>query len=453
MVYAATEEMSTICAISTPYGSGGIAVVRVSGENAIAIVDKLYHGRKPLSEVGANTVHYGTIERANELLDEVLVTVFHAPHSFTGEDSVEIACHGSLYIQQTLLQWLIESGCLMAQAGEFTKRAFIHGKLDLTEAEAVADLIAAQTKAEKDLAISQLRGGITQEIEILRSRLIEFTSLIELELDFADHEELQFADRTQLTSLAQEIDTKLTSLTDSFQTGNAIKQGINVAIIGATNAGKSTLLNAIVGEERAIVSDIQGTTRDTIEDTLILNGILFRFIDTAGIRETHDTIEYLGIERSIQAAQKAQIIIDVLDATNPQETLPHQLETKKKTIIRIFNKADLVQKDTIDSTNQALLLSAKYGDVQVLKERLVNEAGKLFNLRNAVTISNARHYDALLRALKAIRHVEQGLQEQVSGEFLSMDLHDCLQALGEITGQITSQEVLNNIFTKFCIGK
>lgn len=453
MVYAATEEMSTICAISTPYGIGGIAVVRVSGENAIAIVDQLYHGRKPLSEVGANTVHYGTIERENELLDEVLVTVFHAPHSFTGEDCVEIACHGSLYIQQTLLQWLIESGCFMAQAGEFTKRAFMHGKLDLTEAEAVADLIAAQTKAEKDLAISQLRGGITQEIEILRSRLIEFTSLIELELDFADHEELQFADRTQLTMLAQEIDTKLTSLTDSFQTGNAIKQGINVAIIGATNAGKSTLLNALVGEERAIVSDIQGTTRDTIEDTLILNGILFRFIDTAGIRETHDTIEHLGIERSIQAAQKANIIIDVLDATNPQETLPHQLETEKKTIIRVLNKVDLIPKDTIDSTRQALLLSAKYGDVQVLKERLITEAGKLFNIRNVVTISNARHYDALLRALKAIRCVEQGLQEQVSGEFLSMDLHDCLQALGEITGQITSQEVLNNIFTKFCIGK
>lgn len=453
MVYAATEEMSTICAISTPYGIGGIAVVRVSGENAIAIVDQLYHGRNPLSEVGANTVHYGTIERENELLDEVLVTVFHAPHSFTGEDCVEIACHGSLYIQQTLLQWLIESGCLMAQAGEFTKRAFMHGKLDLTEAEAVADLIAAQTKAEKDLAISQLRGGITQEIEILRSRLIEFTSLIELELDFADHEELQFADRTQLTMLAQEIDAKLTSLTDSFQTGNAIKQGINVAIIGATNAGKSTLLNALVGEERAIVSDIQGTTRDTIEDTLILNGILFRFIDTAGIRETYDTIEHLGIERSIQAAQKAHIIIDVLDATNPQETLLHQLETEKKTIIRVLNKVDLIPKDTIDSTRQALLLSAKYGDVQVLKERLITEAGKLFNIRNAVTISNARHYDALLRALKAIRCVEQGLQEQVSGEFLSMDLHDCLQALGEITGQITSQEVLNNIFTKFCIGK
>lgn len=453
MVYAETEEMSTICAISTPYGIGGIAVVRVSGENAIAIVDQLYHGRKPLSEVGANTVHYGTIERTNELLDEVLVTVFHAPHSFTGEDCVEIACHGSLYIQQTLLQWLIESGCLMARAGEFTKRAFIHGKLDLTEAEAVADLIAAQTKAEKDLAISQLRGGITQEIEFLRNRLIEFTSLIELELDFADHEELQFADRTQLTMLAQEIDTKLTSLTDSFQTGNAIKQGINVAIIGATNAGKSTLLNALVGEERAIVSDIQGTTRDTIEDTLILNGILFRFIDTAGIRETHDTIEHLGIERSIQAAQKAHIIIDVLDATNPQETLPNQMETEKKTIIRVLNKADRIQKDTIDSTLQALLLSAKYGDVQVLKERLVIEAGKLFNIRNAVTISNARQYDALLRALKAIRCVEQGLQEQVSGEFLSMDLHDCLQALGEITGQITSQEVLNNIFTKFCIGK
>lgn len=453
MVYAATEEMSTICAISTPYGIGGIAVVRVSGKDAIAIANKLYHGRKPLSEVGANTVHYGTIERANEVLDEVLVTVFHAPHSFTGEDCVEIACHGSLYIQQTLLQWLIESGCLMAQAGEFTQRAFINGKLDLTEAEAVADLIAAQTKAEKDLALSQLRGGITQEIELLRSKLLEFTSLIELELDFADHEELQFADRSQLTLLAQEIDNKLTSLTNSFQTGNAIKQGINVAIVGATNVGKSTLLNAIVGEERAIVSDIQGTTRDTIEDTLILNGILFRFIDTAGIRETHDTIEHLGIERSIQAAQKAHIIINVLDATNPKDTLPHPFETEKKTIIRVLNKADLIQKDTIDSTNQTLLLSAKYGNIQGLKERLVAEAGRLFNIRNAVTISNARHYDALLRALKAIRNVEQGLQEQVSGEFLSIDLHDCLQSLGEITGQITSQEVLNNIFAKFCIGK
>ena len=262
----------TICAISTPYGSGGIAVVRVSGEDAIHIVDTLFCGRKPLTEAKAYTVHYGEIRREakGEILDQVLVSVFRAPHSFTGEDVVEIACHGSLYIQQTLLQWLVDAGCQMAQAGEFTQRAFLNGKMDLTEAEAVADLIAAQTKAEKDLALSQLRGGISNELAALRERLLTFTSLIELELDFADHEELEFADRTQLNSLAHEIDSTITALVASFKTGNAIKQGIPVAIIGAPNVGKSTLLNALLGEERAIVSDIQGTTRDTIEDTMVI---------------------------------------------------------------------------------------------------------------------------------------------------------------------------------------
>ena len=455
--------MSTICAISTPYGSGGIAVIRVSGTDAIALTDSLFHGHKSLLTAQANTIHYGTIARDNEVLDEVLVSVFRAPHSFTGEDVVEIACHGSLYIQQTLLQWLIDAGCEMAHAGEFTQRAFLNGRLDLAEAEAVADLIAAQTKAEKDLAINQLRGGISQELATLRARLLEFTSLVELELDFADHEELEFADRHQLTSLAQEIDAKLTALTGSFRAGNAIKQGIPVAIIGATNVGKSTLLNALVGEERAIVSDVQGTTRDTIEDTLVLGGILFRFIDTAGIRTTADKIESLGIERSLQAARKALIIINVIDAADPHDTLSDLPELEGKTIIRVFNKADVViPEDLAQFTNLQtykftnhphLTLSAKSGDVEVLKQALVAEAGKLFDTRNAVTISNTRHYEALVRALDAIRRVEQGLQEQLSGEFLSMDLQDCLTALGEITGQITSQEVLNNIFSHFCIGK
>lgn len=444
--------MSTICAISTPYGSGGIAVIRVSGTDAIALTDSIFRGRKSLLSAQANTIHYGTIARDNEVLDEVLVSVFRAPHSFTGEDVVEIACHGSLYIQQTLLQWLIDAGCAPARAGEFTQRAFLNGRMDLAEAEAVADLIAAQTKAEKDLAINQLRGGISQELSVLRARLLEFTSLVELELDFADHEELEFADRHQLTSLAQEIDAKLTTLTGSFRAGNAIKQGIPVAIIGATNVGKSTLLNALVGEERAIVSDIQGTTRDTIEDTLVLGGILFRFIDTAGIRTTADKIESLGIERSLQAARKALIIINVIDATAPHDTLSDLSGLEDKTIIRVLNKADLVNAQCA-MHNAQLALSAKSGDVEVLKQALIAEAGKLFDTRNAVTISNTRHYEALVRALDSICRVERGLQEQLSGEFLSMDLQDCLTALGEITGQITSQEVLHNIFSKFCIGK
>lgn len=448
--------MSTICAISTPYGSGGIAVIRVSGTDAISLTDRLFHGHKPLCDASANTVHYGDIVRQGEVLDEVLVSVFRAPHSFTGEDVVEIACHGSLYVQQTLLQWLIDEGCEMAKAGEFTQRAFLNGKMDLAEAEAVADLIAAQTKAEKDLALTQLRGGISQELATLRNRLLEFTSLVELELDFADHEELEFADRSQLTTLAQEIDAKLTSLTDSFRAGNAIKQGIPVAIIGATNVGKSTLLNALVGEERAIVSDIQGTTRDTIEDSIVLGGILFRFIDTAGLRTTSDTIENLGIERSRQAAERAQIIVQVIDATNPQTDL-EGINLTDKTLLQVWNKTDLCDPVALSSaqhTNRPpIVLSAKSGDVEVLKQALVAEAGKLFDTRSAVTISNARHYEALVRALEAIRCVEQGLHDQLSGEFLSMDLQDCLNALGEITGQITSQEVLNNIFSRFCIGK
>ena len=466
--------MKTICAISTPYGSGGIAVVRVSGASAIQIVDSLFYARKPLTEAAAYTVHYGEIRREarGEILDQVLVSVFRAPHSFTGEDVVEIACHGSMYIQQTLLQWLVDAGCQLAKAGEFTQRAFLNGKMDLTEAEAVADLIAAQTKAEKDLALSQLRGGISNELAMLRERLLTFTSLVELELDFADHEELEFADRSELFALAQEIDTTIGNLVRSFKTGNAIKQGIPVAIIGAPNVGKSTLLNALLGEERAIVSDIQGTTRDTVEDTLVLDGMLFRFIDTAGLRQTDDTIESLGIERSRQAAQKAAVLIHLQDATQPVDILSELDDINEKKLVHVYNKVDLIgerreargeraphdtsivgdpSKEKGDEAR--IYLSAKSGNVEVLKQQLISFAREQYDTRNAVTISNTRHYEALVRAQEAIQRVQNGLQMQISGEFLSMDLQDCLSALGEITGQITSQEVLNNIFGKFCIGK
>ena len=460
--YDLTMYNNTVCAISTPYGSGGIAVVRVSGASAIQIVDTLFCGRKSLMEAKAYTVHYGEIRRSSgirnpesEILDQVLVSIFRAPHSFTGEDVVEIACHGSMYIQQTLLQWLVDAGCQLAKAGEFTQRAFLNGKMDLTEAEAVADLIAAQTKAEKDLALSQLRGGISNELAKLRERLLTFTSLVELELDFADHEELEFADRSELFALAQEIDTTIGKLVGSFKTGNAIKQGIPVAIIGAPNVGKSTLLNALLGEERAIVSDIQGTTRDTVEDTLVLDGMQFRFIDTAGLRQTEDTIENLGIERSRQAAQKAAVLIHLQDATELVDILSELDDINEKKIIQVYNKVDLIGEGARrrEDDEARIYLSAKSGHVEVLKQELITYAREQYDTRNAVTISNTRHYEALVRAQEAIKRVQDGLQMQISGEFLSMDLQDCLSALGEITGQITSQEVLNNIFGKFCIGK
>ena len=441
--------MQTICAISTPYGSGGIAVIRVSGPNAIRIVDSLFVGRTSLADTAANTVRHGRIQRADETLDDVLCSVFRAPHSFTGEDTVEIACHGSLYIQQTLLQWLIDAGAQMAQPGEFTRRAFLNGKMDLTQAEAVADLIAAQSKAEKDLALSQLRGSVSDELNRLRERLLHFTSLIELELDFADHEELEFADRSELNALAQEIEQKLAALMTSFRTGNAIRNGISVAIVGAPNVGKSTLLNALLGEQRAIVSDIQGTTRDTVEDTLIIDGILFRLIDTAGLRESADTIENLGMERSRKAAEQAQIVVHVVDDVQcTKDDVQRMFEGAKGAIIRVLNKADLGLKNE----DCRLKISAKNGDIEPLRQELVRIAKESMST-SAVMISNARHYEAISRAHEAIVRVQNGLRDGLSGELLSLDLQDCLSALGEVTGQITNQEVLANIFSKFCIGK
>ena len=445
--------MDTICAISTPYGSGGIAVVRVCGPQAIAICDTLFSGRRTLAEAAGGSVLHGRIARGEEMLDEVLCSVFRAPHSFTGEDTVEIACHGSQFIQQELVRWLIDAGCRAAQAGEFTRRAFANGKMDLTQAEAVADLIAAQSKAEKDLALSQLRGSVSNELGRLRERLVHLTSLIELELDFADHEELEFVDRTELSRLAAEIAGTLADLIGSFRTGNAIRNGVPVAIIGAPNVGKSTLLNALLGEQRAIVSDIQGTTRDTVEDTLVLDGILFRLIDTAGMRETSDTLEQMGIERSRRAAEQAQIIVLVNDGMSAPMVLNDEMmiDDFKGTVIEVRNKADLLESG-VRNQESRLCVSAKNGEIEPLKQELVRIAKESLQT-SAVMLSNARHYEAVCRAHEAIERVQQGLQDGLSGELLSMDLQDCLSALGEVTGQITNQEVLANIFSKFCIGK
>ena len=423
-------------------------------------MDRLFRGRVALSAAKGGTVHFGRIEREGEVLDEVLCSVFRAPHSFTGEDTVEIACHGSLYIQQEMLRWLIDAGCRAAEPGEFTRRAFLNGKMDLTRAEAVADLIAAQSKAEKDLALSQLRGSVSNELSGLREKLLHFTSLIELELDFADHEELEFADRSELTALSDDIEHKLASLIASFRAGNAIRNGISVAIVGAPNVGKSTLLNALLGEQRAIVSDIQGTTRDTIEDTLVIDGILFRLIDTAGLRETDDVIEQMGVERSRKAMENAQIVIHVMDATCPDVVIPEISARygRDLTVLSVLNKVDLCsvseqsERSVLCQRSGLIPLSAKNGEIDPLRRELVRVA-QAMTQTSSVMLSNARHYEAVSRAHEAILRVQEGLANGISGELLSMDLQDCLAALGEVTGQITNTEVLNNIFSKFCIGK
>ncbi len=460
----------TICAISTAPGVGGIAVIRISGEQAFTACDAIF---KPftagvtVSAMAPNTIRFGQIVADNELVDEVLVSVFHAPHSFTGENVVEIACHGSQFIQQEILKLVLAQGCRLAQPGEFTQRAFLNGKMDLSQAEAVADVIASQSRAAHRLAMNQMRGGFSNELLILRDKLLTFTSLVELELDFSDHEDLEFADRSQLNTLADTIEQKIAKLVNSFSVGNAIKNGIPVAIVGETNAGKSTLLNVLLNEERAIVSDIHGTTRDVIEDTVNIKGVLFRFIDTAGLRETTDTIENLGIERTYQAIEKANIVLWIIDTSqinNQEKWLSEEImkRVEHTPLILVFNKVDKL------SEGERLALEQQFKDNRVprifisAKERLHTDelqellynAAKLPELSDQdIMVTNMRHYEALKQAHTAIVRVQDGLNDRISGDFLSQDIRECLHYLGEITGQITTDEVLGNIFSKFCIGK
>ena len=433
------EMTETICALATAPG-GALGIIRVSGSAAFSAVSSICSVR--CDRVAANTVHYthiveyDTVSQHPTPVDEVLVSIFRAPHSYTGEDSVEISCHGSRYILNKVLELLVLHGCRMANPGEFTLRAYLNGKMDLSQAEAVADLIASTNRATHHLAMSQLRGGISTELSRLRNHLLRLTSLLELELDFSDHEDLEFADRSELLALTQTIEAHITRLANSFETGNALKQGIPVAIVGAPNVGKSTLLNALLGEERAIVSDIQGTTRDAIEDTINLGGVTFRFIDTAGIRHTSDTIEQLGIERSIAAAQRARIILMMTEPGIPYPDIPARND---QTVIRIENKTDAFQ--------------AKYGiGLDRLKQQLITAAPTLSD--TDVVVTNARHYDALQRAHASLLRVINALGIGLSGDLLSEDLRQVLDILAEITGgQITPQETLNNIFSHFCVGK
>ena len=423
----------TICALATAPG-GALGIIRISGPLSFSVVSAICS--VCFDPVEANTVHFTRLTDGTDVIDEAMVSVFKAPHSYTGEDSVEISCHGSRYILNKVLELLVQNGCRMAGPGEYTQRAYLNGKMDLSQAEAVADLIASTNRATHHMAMSQLRGGISSELANMREQLLKLTSLLELELDFSDHEDLEFADRSELLELAKTIDSHITHLADTFQTGNALKNGIPVAIIGAPNVGKSTLLNALLGEERAIVSDIQGTTRDAIEDTMQLGGISFRFIDTAGIRHTDDQIESLGIERSKAAAQRARIILLM---TEPGVSYP-DIETRDgQTVIRIENKTSTFQ--------------AKHGvGLEALKHQLIDAAPKTSD--SDVIITNARHYDALLRAHDALQRVLTGLDMQMSGDLLSEDLRQVLDILAEITGgQITPNEVLGNIFKNFCVGK
>lgn len=451
----------TIAAISTPVGVGGLSVIRVSGAEAIRIVKKVLPTWRVV--VPDDKPRYPIARFVRVLdLDDVVITLFCAPHSFTGEDTVEISCHGSWFIQHELMRRLTDAGCRLARAGEFTQRAFLNGKMDLSQAEAVADLIASHSEAEKNLALRQMRGGLSSQLSRLREQLVHFASLLELELDFADHEDLEFVDRSELLSLASTIDKHIEQLLSSFAAGNAIKNGVAVAIVGEPNAGKSTLLNALLGEERAIVSAIEGTTRDTVEDSLYLSGIHFRLIDTAGIRNTDDPLEKMGVERSERAVMNAHIVVEVVDATRPR-CLSLSLRNEQR-YIRVLNKSDLLSaeqvaalsvRQTTGSESKPLsqvLVSAKQGEIDALRDELV-DIGQRMTASSDVALSNVRHYEALQRASQALERVKSGLHEGLSGEFVSLDLQDCLTCLGEVTGEITSQEVLQSIFSKFCIGK
>ena len=457
----------TICAIATAQG-GAIGCIRVSGPEAIEITSCIFTPAATNRELGDSkpyTLTFGRIYDGSEVIDEVLVSLFRAPHSYTGENSTEITCHGSAYILQKVLQLLIKNGCRMAAPGEYTQRAFLNGKMDLSQAEAVADLIASSSAATHRLAMSQMRGGFSKELATLRDQLLHFTSLIELELDFSDHEELEFADRSELCQLANNIEKVIARLVNSFNVGNAIKNGVPVAIIGETNAGKSTLLNVLLNEDKAIVSDIHGPTRDIIEDTVNIGGITFRFIDTAGIRETSDTIESLGIERTFQKLDQAEIVLWMIDATNAQAQITQlagQLlpRCERKQLILVYNKADLVDNiqnsipDNFPDNVQSITLSAKKREhIEELQRMLITSAHLPTITQNDVIVTNVRHYEALNNALEAIHRVQEGLTNNISGDFISQDIRECIFHLSDIAGEVTNDMVLQNIFQHFCIGK
>lgn len=455
---------NTICAIATAPG-GAIGIIRISGPEAISIADKVFRpigSELSLSQRKAYTLAFGNIINAdNEIVDEVLVSIFRAPHSYTGEDSVEISCHGSSYILQQVMYLLTENGCVPAGPGEFTQRAFLNGKMDLSQAEAVADLISSTNKATHDMALSQLKGHFSNELSELREHLLKLTSLLELEIDFSDHEDLEFADRSELYTLANDIHLRLVSLARSFEVGNALKNGIPVAIVGNTNVGKSTLLNHLLHEDKAIVSDVHGTTRDFIEDTTIINGIQFRFVDTAGIRKTDDIVENIGIERTYQKMQEAKIVLWLIDKQPTEaeiEDIKERVEGKKLIIVR--NKIDKSTAHSTfnipQSTFTTVDISAKYGtNLPLLEQRIVEAADIPQISESDIVITSTRHYSALLHADESLQRVIASMDLGLSGDLLAEDLHMVIEHLAEITGEerITPQETLNSIFSSYCVGK
>ncbi len=457
----------TICALATPAGTGAIAMIRLSGSGSFSILDRVFRSQKKgftMAKAKSHTIHFGTLVNKDELIDEVLVFVYRQPHSYTGDDAAEISCHGSPYIQQKVIELLISHGARMANAGEFTLRAFLNGKFDLSQAEAVADLIASNSRYSHDLALDQMRGGFSDKIKQLRSELVDFASLIELELDFAE-EDLEFADRSKIMDILSKLKKEISALLNSFSIGNVLKKGIPVAIVGKPNVGKSTLLNTILQEEKAIVSEIPGTTRDSIEDTIIIDGIAFRFIDTAGLRVSDDTVETIGIERTHAKIKQAKIILFVFDAATSsveamREVLDehrHLLEDPGKRIILIGNKIDqMVEmpkgfKDLVEL--ETIFISAKRKEnINLISDSLLKSVD-IGQIGDNTIVSNARHYEALSNSLKSIREIEQGFKKGIPSDLIATDIRQALYHLGSITGEVSTEEILGNIFGKFCIGK
>ena len=455
-MYNQLDTTSTIVAPATAVG-GALCVIRLSGENAITLCNSIFKGRKPLAEARTATLHYGNIVDGEEIVDDVVVSLFRAPHSYTGEDTVEISAHGSRYVINKIISLLTSRGARLAEAGEFTRRAFLAGKLDLSQAEAVADIIASSSHSAHAIASTQMRGAYSNELQALREQLLHITSLLELELDFSE-EDVEFADRKELRQLLNKILTKVTSLAESFSLGNALKEGIMVAIAGRPNVGKSTLLNRLAGEDRAMVSDIAGTTRDTIEATTNIDGVIYRFIDTAGLHTTDDRLEQMGIERTEQALRKARIILWMQDYNENESTLENYTPTKDQTLLRVINKIDLRGEKTLGTEENSGIptyyISAKSGEgVEQLIDAFKQTTNASAAYQGEVIVSSQRHYDALMQSRSALVSALSALDNGISSDLLSEDIRQVMHHLGTITGEITTTEILQSIFSRFCIGK